>query len=52
MNETEVNRDNFDEGINLAYDMSSIASNESLVGDTSSYSDAEGIFTQQMNMTI
>ncbi len=44
MNEIEVNRDNFDEGIYLAGDMSSIASNKSLFGDTSYYSDAEGIF--------
>ncbi len=52
MNEIEVNRNNFDEGIYLADDMSSIASDKSLFGDTSSYSDAEGIFTQQMIMTI
>ena len=44
MNEIEVNRDNFDEGIYLADDMSSIPSDKSLFGDTSSYSDAEGIF--------
>ncbi len=44
MNEKEVNRDNFDEGIYLADDMSSIASDKSLLSDTSSYSDAEGIF--------
>ncbi len=44
MNEIEVNRDNFDEGIYLADDMSSIASDKSLFGDTSSCSDAEGFF--------
>jgi hypothetical protein len=44
INEIEVNRDNFDEGIYLADNMSSIASNKSLFGDTSSYSDAEGKF--------
>jgi hypothetical protein len=44
INEIKVNRDDFDEGINLTEDMSSIASDKSLFGDTSSYSDAEGIF--------
>ncbi len=44
INEIKVNRDDFDVGINLTEDMSSIASNKSLFGDTSSYSDAEGIF--------
>jgi hypothetical protein len=44
INEIKVNRVDFDEGINLTEDMSSIASDKSLFGDTSSYSNAEGIF--------
>jgi hypothetical protein len=52
INEIEVNRDNFDKGIYLTEDMSSIASDKSLFGVTSSYSNAKGIFIQQMIMTI
>ncbi len=44
MNEIEVNRDNFDEGNFSGEDMSRLPSDNSLFGDTSSYSDDERFF--------